>query len=42
VHLSDITLLAKKIVVGVVVAIVPLIIICSLLWITQASFKFPH
>jgi hypothetical protein len=39
---SDVTLLAKKILVGVVVTVAPLLIISSLLWLVQISFKFPH
>jgi len=39
VHQADLILMLKKIAVGVVVAVVPLIIIVSVLWITQTAFK---
>ena len=36
---ADLSLLVKKIAVGIVVAVVPLIIIVSVLWLTESVFK---
>jgi len=41
-YLEDVSLLLKKIVVGVVVAVIPLLILVGGLWLTRALLDRPH
>jgi hypothetical protein len=41
-RLTDLNLLLKKIVVGVVIAAIPLLIITSGLWLTRTLLEHPH
>jgi len=41
-HLEDVSLLLKKIAVGVVVAAIPLLILVGGLWLTRVLLDRPH